>query len=343
MTEPRLLNRELANLDFQERVFALAESRERPLLERVKFVAIVSSNLDEFFQVRVAGLLEQADSGITKTSPDGMSPREQLQGIRSQVIELNNRIDALFNDEIRPALEDAGIRVVGYDDLSTLDRQRLNGTFEENIFPVLTPLAVDPTHPFPFISDLSLNLAVLLRAGDDGDLQFARVKIPPNVPRFIAIDDDESRFVPLEQVVGHHLGRLFGGLDVVDYYAFRVTRSADLDVEEEEADDLLAAMESVLRYRHRAAHAVRLEVEAGIDDNVLELLLHGLQLTPNEVYHRHATATPPSASPASGPPTPSTAPTSKTNPSSRAAAPASGGVSAPQWRDSAASLESHPT
>jgi len=257
-------------------------------LERVKFVAIVSSNLDEFFQVRVAGLLEQADSGITKTSPDGMSPREQLEGIRSQVIDLNNRIDALVNDEIQPALEDAGIRVVGYDDLSNLDRQRLNGTFEENIFPVLTPLAVDPTHPFPFISDLSLNLAVLLRAGDDGDLQFARVKIPPNVSRFIAIDDDESRFVPLEQVVGHHLGRLFGGLDVVDYYAFRVTRSADLDVEEEEADDLLAAMESVLRYRHRAAHAVRLEVEAGIDQNVLKLLLHGLQLTPNEVYHRHA-------------------------------------------------------
>ena len=287
VVEPRLINRELANLDFQERVFALAESPERPLLERIKFVAIVSSNLDEFFQVRVAGLLEQAASGITAASPDGMSPKEQLEAIRLRVTGLNARIDDLFMGELVPALDAEDIHIVDYDELSLGDRERLNGIFEENIFPVLTPLAVDTTHPFPFISDLSLNLAVLLR-NQEGGLQFARVKIPPNVPRFIAIDDDESRFVPLEQVVGHHLGRLFGGLDVVDYYAFRVTRSADLDVEEEEADDLLAAMESVLRYRHRAAHAVRLEVEAGIDQNVLKLLLHGLQLTPNEVYHRHA-------------------------------------------------------
>jgi polyphosphate kinase len=286
VVEPRLINRELANLDFQERVFALAESPERPLLERIKFVAIVSSNLDEFFQVRVAGLLEQAASGITAASPDGMSPKEQLEAIRLRVTGLNARIDDLFMGELVPALDAEGIHIVDYDELSLGDRERLNGIFEENIFPVLTPLAVDTTHPFPFISDLSLNLAVLLR-NQEGGLQFARVKIPPNVPRFVAIDDGE-RFVPLEQVVGNHLGRLFGGLDVVDHYAFRVTRSADLDVEEVEADDLLEAMESVLRYRHRSAHAVRLEVEQGIGDHVLDLLLHGLQLTEAEVYCRTA-------------------------------------------------------
>jgi polyphosphate kinase len=286
VVESRLINRELANLDFQERVFALAESPERPLLERIKFVAIVSSNLDEFFQVRVAGLLEQAASGVTAASPDGLNPKEQLEAIRLRVIDLNARIDDLFVGELVPALDAEGIHIVDYDELSHEDRERLNEIFEENIFPVLTPLAVDTTHPFPFISDLSLNLAVLLR-NQEGGLQFARVKIPPNVPRFVAIDHGE-RFVPLEQVVGNHLGRLFGGLDVVDHYAFRVTRSADLDVEEVEADDLLEAMESVLRYRHRSAHAVRLEVEQGIGDHVLDLLLHGLQLTETEVYYRTA-------------------------------------------------------
>ena len=286
VVEPILINRELANLDFQERVFALAASPERPLLERIKFIAIVSSNLDEFFQVRVAGLLGQADSGITAAAPDGMSPKEQLEAIRLRAIDLNARIDDVFNDELLPELDATDIHVMDYHGLSDADQKRLDGIFEENIFPVLTPLAVDTTHPFPFISDLSLNLAVLLR-NQEGGLQFARVKIPPNVPRFVALDDGE-RLIPLEQVVGHHLGRLFGGLDVVDHYAFRVTRSADLDVEEVEADDLLEAMESVLRYRHRSAHAVRLEVEQGIGDHVLELLLHGLQLTEAEVYHRTA-------------------------------------------------------
>jgi len=287
VTESRYVNRELSLLDFQERVLALAEAEDRPLLERIRFVAIVSSNLDEFAQVRVAGLLEQAASGITTVSPDGMTPREQLDAIRERVITLNASIDSLVMKELIPRLSADQIDLVAYDRLGVTDKSHIDFVFETEIFPVLTPLAVDPSHPFPFISDLSLNLAVLLRDPDRDEVQFARVKIPRNVSRFIALEDEE-RFVPLEQVVGHHLGRLFGGLDVIDHYTFRVTRSADLAVEEEEADDLIKAMESVLRYRQRAAHAVRLEVEAGISDPILDLLLYGLQLSPDEVYQREA-------------------------------------------------------
>ncbi len=281
------VNRELSLLEFQERVFALATTPSRPLLERVKFVAIVSSNLDEFHQVRVAGLLEQAAGVVTKSGPDGLTPRQQLVAIRERIIELNSEIDHLFMDELRPALADEGIEFATYDTLGPDDRQDLDTVFEEEIFPVLTPLAVDPTHPFPFISDMSLNLAVLLEDHDTKSRQFARVKIPPNVPRLIPLKDGH-RFVPIEQIVNNHLGRLFGGLDVVGSTTFRVTRSADIAVEEEEADDLLEAMESVLRYRQRAARAVRLEVETGIEDNVLALLLQGLQLTHDEVYTRDA-------------------------------------------------------
>jgi polyphosphate kinase len=285
--ESRYVNRELSLLDFQERVLALAEDERRPLLERVKFVAIVSSNLDEFSQVRMAGLLEQAESGVTTSSPDGMTPREQLNAIRERLITLNASIDSLVMKELLPALAAQQIDLVGYDSLGLEDRDHIDFVFETDIFPVLTPLAVDPLHPFPFISDLSLNLAVLLRDPDHDGIQFARVKIPRNVARFIALEDGK-RFVPLEQIVGHHLGRLFGGLDVLDHYTFRVTRSADLAVEEEEADDLIKAMESVLRYRQRSAHAVRLEVEAGISEAILDLLLHGLQLSTDEVYQREA-------------------------------------------------------
>jgi polyphosphate kinase len=281
------VNRELSLLAFQERVFALAAAEDRPLLERVKFIAIVSSNLDEFHQVRVAGLLEQAENGVTKSGPDGLTPREQIDAIRERVTALNDRIDSTFNNDIVPALAAEGIEIVTYRELGPDDRRELDVVFEKSIFPVLTPLAVDPSHPFPFISDLSLNLAVLLKDPTNKAQRFARVKIPPNVSRLIPLADGE-RFVPIEQIVGHHLDRLFGGLDVAEYSTFRVTRSADLAVEEEEADDLLQAIESVLKYRQRAAQAVRLEVEVGIPENVLEFLLHGLQLTRDEVYVRHA-------------------------------------------------------
>ena len=284
--EPRYLNRELSLLDFQERVLGLAESDTRPLLERIKFIAIVSGNLDEFFQVRIAGLVEQQLANVTKTSADGLTPRQQLVAARERVLDLNARVDALCTKELLPELDGEGIRLVEYTSVDPADREYLDDVFEREVFPVLTPLAVDPAHPFPFISDLSLNLAVLLRGGDDnGGLQFARVKIPQNVPRFVPLPDG-SRWVPLEQLVGWHLDRLFGGQDVVDYYEFRVTRSADLAVEEVEADDLLEAMESVLRYRQRAAQAVRLEVRSGIPQNVLHVLLSGLELDESAVYPR---------------------------------------------------------
>jgi len=285
-TQRRYLNRELSLLDFQYRVLALAEDPDRPLLERTKFVAIVSSNLDEFFQVRVAGLQEQVLGGVTKASADGMSPKEQLEAIREAVEELNRRLDSVYLKDLVPELAAAGIAVVDFDGLSPTERQTVGTIFEEQIFPVLTPLAVDPSHPFPYISNLSLNLAVLIRKPDGNGVRFARVKIPPNVPRFIEVTP--GRFVPLEQVVGHHLDRLFGGLEIVDHFMFRVTRTADLAVEEEEADDLLEAMESVLRYRRLSARAVRLEVESSMSQYVLDLLLDGLELGEQEVYRREA-------------------------------------------------------
>ncbi|MEZ5175757.1 MAG: polyphosphate kinase 1 [Acidimicrobiia bacterium] len=284
--EPRYLNREISLLDFQERVFHLAESPGLPLLERVKFVAIVSSNLDEFFQVRVAGLAEQDRNGVTATSPDGLSASDQLAAINTRTIDLQSRIDSLFSKELMPLLAAEGIRIETIDRLDQQDSQWLDRVFEEQIFPILTPLAVDPSHPFPYISNLSLNLAVLVE-DEDGALQFARVKIPPNVDRFIALEDG-IRFVPIEQVIGTHLSRLFGGLEVVGWSTFRVTRSADIAVEEDEADDLLAAMESVLRYRQRAATAVRLEVEAGVSEPVMAMLLNGLELGPSSVHTREA-------------------------------------------------------
>ena len=280
----RFINRELSLLDFQSRVLALAENPRLPLLERVKFVAIVSQNLDEFFQVRVAGLINQAATG-GKGGVDGMSPAEQLAAIRDRVLELNSRTDRVFRHEILPQLDDAGIRVVNWPDLTDGDRKHLTSVFEDEIFPVLTPLAVDPSHPFPFISNLSLSFAVTLRSSAAARIHFARVKVPPILDRFIALPDG-SRFVPLEQVIRAHLGRLFAGEEIIDTYVFRVTRSADFAVEEDEADDLLEAMETVLRFRQRAAEAVRLEVSERMTSEVLELLLRELGLNESAVYTR---------------------------------------------------------
>lgn len=283
---PIYINREIALLDFQERVFSLAEGTDLPLLERVKFVAIVSTNLDEFFQVRVAGLVEQDRNGVTALSPDGMTAHEQLVAITERAVSLQSRIDSLFTKELVPALADEGIVIEAHDDLGPEDQAYLARVFEEQIFPVLTPLAVDPSHPFPYISNLSLNVAVLVES-TEGTIQFARVKIPSNVDRFIRIED-EDRFVPIEQLIGAHLSRLFGGLTIKAWSAFRVTRSADIAVEEAEADDLLAAMESVLRYRQRQATAVRVEVEEGTTDAVRAMLLAGLELEPEYIHVRDA-------------------------------------------------------
>ena len=281
-TDARLQNRELSWLDFDDRVLALAADDRTPALERAKFLAIFSENLDEFFQVRVAGLKEQVDAGLRAPSPDGLTPSEQLRAVGERVTRMAREADDVFMTGVIPALAGAGIRFSAWNQLDAEDQAYLTEMFERSIYPVLTPLAVDPAHPFPYISSLSLNLAVVAIDPDDGERRFARVKVPPLLPRFVVMPDGE-RFVPLEQVIAAHLGTLFPGMAIEDHVAFRVTRNADLDLEEEEADDLLAAIELEVR-RRRFGRAVRLEVEAGMSDEVLALLQRELDLTDEETY-----------------------------------------------------------
>ncbi|WP_426574074.1 RNA degradosome polyphosphate kinase [Aquihabitans sp. McL0605] len=278
----RFLNRELSWLDFNARVLESAADPRVPLLERAKFCAIFSQNLDEFFQVRVAGLSDQLLAKLGRTSPDGKSPGDQLKAIAQRVGDLVDRLEHLFLDDIVPALADVGVVFSDWKELDEDDWEYLVGEFEARIFPVLTPLAVDPGHPFPYISSLSLNLAVVLRDPTNDERRFARVKVPPLLPRFVVMPDGE-RFVPLEQVIAAHLDRLFPGMDVVETFAFRVTRNADLTLEEEEADDLLAAVEMELR-RRRFGSAVRLEVDARVTREVRELLVRELDLTDDAVH-----------------------------------------------------------
>jgi polyphosphate kinase len=239
LTEPgsRYLNRELSWLDFNARVLALAEDATLPLLERVKFLAIYSQNLDEFFQVRVSGLLEQVEAGVGASTPEGMTPVEQVGSIDDRVRELGARVDRVFLDEVQPLLDKAGILIVSWDQLDEDDRSEMSSRFHEQIFPVLTPLSVDPAHPFPYVSSLSLNLAAVVRDPMTGLRRFARVKVPPLLPRFHQLDDE--RFIPVEQVIAAHLDVLFPGMEIVTYHLFRVTRDADVEVEEDEAEDLL--------------------------------------------------------------------------------------------------------
>ena len=278
----RFLNRELSWLDFNARVLESAADPRVPLLERAKFCAIFSQNLDEFFQVRVAGLADQLIAKLGRTSPDGKTPSDQLKAIAERVGDLVDRLEHLFLDDLVPALAEVGIVFSSWHQLDEDDREYLVGEFETRIFPVLTPLAVDPGHPFPYISSLSLNLAVVLRDPTNDERRFARVKVPPLLPRFVVMPDGE-RFVPLEQVIAAHLDRLFPGMEVVETFAFRVTRNADLTLEEEEADDLLAAVEMELR-RRRFGSAVRLEVDARVTPEVRELLVRELDLTDEAVH-----------------------------------------------------------
>jgi polyphosphate kinase len=277
----RFLNRELSWLDFNDRVLALAEDDELPLLERAKFLAIFSQNLDEFFEVRVSGLMEQLDAGLRTTTPDGLDPTSQLRSIRTRVDDLVTRAAAVFGSEVVPALEEAGIRFASWDDLSPDDRAHVDELFAASIFPVLTPLAVDPAHPFPYISNLSLNLAVTVRDPSSGDERFARVKVPPLLPRFVALPDGE-RFLLLEQVIAAKLDALFPGMEVLTHHPFRVTRDADFELEDE-AEDLLEAIESVLRRRSKFGRVVRLEVDAKMTSDVLELLCRELELSDKDV------------------------------------------------------------
>ncbi|MDP8955226.1 MAG: RNA degradosome polyphosphate kinase [Actinomycetota bacterium] len=282
-SEPqRFINRELSWLWFGERVLARAEADDVPLLERAKFLAIFSQGLDEFFQVRVAGLKDQVAAGLQGVTPDGLTPAQQLSAIRSRVTELLERQSRVFLDQVAPGLGRVGIHLSDWDELDDDDRKELVERFESQIFPVLTPLAVDPGHPFPYISNLSLNLAVMVRDPDTGERRFARVKVPSLLPRFVVMPDGE-RYVPLEQVIAEHLDALFPGMVIESHHPFRVTRNADLTLEEDEADDLLAAVEVELR-RRRFGRAVRLDVVEGIDGEILDLLTHELQLSADDVY-----------------------------------------------------------
>ena len=278
----RFLNRELSWLDFNARVLALAEDPLVPLLERVKFLAIFSQNLDEFFQVRVAGLKDQVAAGLTGRTPDGRTPVQQLLQVRERVCELTARQERVFLEQVVPELSAEGYVYSQWDELDDDDRKYLDEVFEERIFPVLTPLAVDPGHPFPYISDLSLNLAVVMHDPVSQDRRFARVKVPLLLPRFVVMPDGE-RFVPLEQVISQHLDTLFPGLEILGHDAFRVTRNADLTLEEEEADDLLEAVEVELR-RRRFGRAVRLEISADMSPEVRELLQRELDIDDDDVY-----------------------------------------------------------
>jgi polyphosphate kinase len=278
----RYLNRELSWLDFNARVLALAESKRLPLLERAKFLAIFSSNLDEFFEIRVAGLKDQQAAGLSGTAPDGLSSSEQLRAIRVEVERQVERRVHTFVDEVVPELASHGIRISDWDALGGEDRAFLEKTFEEQIFPVLTPLAVDPGHPFPYISNLSLNLAVIVQDPNSEQRRFARVKVPPLLPGFLVLPDGE-RFVPIEQVIAAHLAALFPGMEIKARYSFRVTRNADLTLEEDEADDLLSAVEMEVR-RRRFGRAVRLEVDADMTEEICTLLTRELDLEPADVY-----------------------------------------------------------
>jgi len=282
VTADTYINRELSWLEFNQRVFALTGREDFPLLEKAKFLAIWSSNLDEFFQVRVAGLKEQVAHGLRSATPDGLTPGQQLAAIRAEVDAQYQEVSKRFLSEIAPALATEGIVFSDYSSIDEEDREFLDMQFAELVFPVVTPLAVDPAHPFPYISNLSLNLAIFVRNPETTLTRFARVKIPPILPRFVVLPDGE-RFVPLEQVIAAHLDSLFPGMEILGHHVFRVTRNADFEVEEDEGGDLLMSIESELTQR-RFGRVVRLEVHPDMPDDVLDLLLREMDATEDDVY-----------------------------------------------------------
>jgi polyphosphate kinase len=280
LPEDRFADRELSWLAFNERVLELAEDPTLPLLARTRFLAIFASNLDEFFMVRVAGLKRRIATGIAVRAATGVMPRQVVEGIWEQTRALMRRHALLFHDEILPSLAKEGIELLRWHELDDGDREQLGQVFRDRIFPVLTPLAVDPAHPFPYISGLSLNLAVVVRNPVTGNEHFARVKVPQLLGRFAHVRD--SRFVPLEDVIAAYLQELFPGMEVLQSHGFRVTRNEDLEVEEDDAENLLQALEKELM-RRRFGPPVRLEVEETIDPHVLELLVRELGVEDEEV------------------------------------------------------------
>ena len=279
----RFRDRELSWLAFNTRVLDLARDDKRvPLLERAKFLAIFSSNLDEFFMVRVAGLKRRIAAGVAVPSASGMMPRDLHDAILERTRELVLQQSVVFAEDIRPALAKHDIEILRWDQLTAPERSKMTDLFQSRIFPVLTPLAVDPSHPFPYISGLSVNLAVLLKNPVTGSRQFARVKVPTILSRFISLGG--GRFVPLEDVIARHLDRVFTGMQLIGYSTFRVTRNEDVEVEEDDAENLLFALEKELLRSKVGRPPVRLEVEDDIEDKMLELLVGELDINEKEVF-----------------------------------------------------------
>ncbi|WP_371830411.1 RNA degradosome polyphosphate kinase [Antrihabitans cavernicola] len=287
LPEDRYLNRELSWLDFNSRVLALAEDTSLPLLERAKFLAIFASNLDEFYMVRVAGLKRRDETGLSVRSADGLSPREQLSLIADRTQEIANKQARVFLGSVLPELTAHNIAIINWSDLNADERQRLSAYFHEQVFPVLTPLAVDPAHPFPYISGLSLNLAITVKDHSTSGEHFARVKVPDNVDRFIRVRRGDTAasiaaFLPMEELIAAHLDVLFPGMEIVEHHIFRITRNADFEVEEDRDEDLLQALERELA-RRRFGSPVRLEVADDMTEHMLDLLLRELDVDPGDV------------------------------------------------------------
>jgi polyphosphate kinase len=275
------IDRELSWLDFNTRVLELAEDQNIPLLERVKFLAIFHSNLDEFFMVRVASLRRRIERGNNSILTSGHTPRELLREIHSKVKELNKRVHFLIEKDINIELNKHGIQRVKWDSLSESEKNELTEKFKKQILPILTPLAVDPAHPFPHISGLSLNLGIFIHQPNE-DPQFVRVKVPSNLPRLIMVSEIDDTYLLLEDLIAEHLSLILPGTEIDDFYFFRVTRNQDLDLDEDESDDLLSSMEEEL-LRRKFGVPVRLEVETGIDQRLLDRLLDELEITPGDV------------------------------------------------------------
>ncbi len=288
LPDDRYLNRELSWLDFNARVLAMAADTSLPLLERAKFLAIFASNLDEFYMVRVAGLKRRDEMGLKVRSADGLTPAEQLRRIAERTQQLATRHAEVFIESVRPGLAENDILFVKWTELSDAERADLYTYFTEQVYPVLTPLAVDPAHPFPFVSGLSLNLAVTVKSPDDGGEHFARVKVPDNVDRFVKLTGATRdagpatvRFLPMEELIGAFLPELFPGMDIVERHAFRITRNADMDLEDRD-EDLLQALERELA-RRRFGPPVRLEISSSMSEHMLGLLLRELDVDPGDV------------------------------------------------------------
>jgi polyphosphate kinase len=282
----RYLDRELSWLAFNQRVLELAEDTTLPLLERANFLAIFASNLDEFFMVRVAGLKRRIATGLAVPTNVGTAPEDVLAAVSAKAHDLQHRHAVAFGDHVKPALDEAGIHIETWSDLDEADRDRAHEIFSLQIFPVLMPLAVDPAHPFPYISGLSLNLAVRVRNPKTDKVEFARLKVPTVLPRFVQLPNDGSgrlRFIPIEDLISNHLGELFPGMEILEHHEFRVTRNEDVEVDEDESENLIQALEKQLLNR-RFGPPIRLEITEDMDDLTLGLLVRELDITEQEVY-----------------------------------------------------------